>query len=198
MYQKKKKNNELMHYGVLGMKWGVRKDTQSSTSSTPIIDEGTTKIDQSVRYNSYLLSGHKRNTNVKSAKQAYKQGKINKAQYKNRVNKENTKRNKSMQKTEKYIANTDRYIKRQTGWKLEKEAKSTIPNYKLKLGAAKASNIVKTSGKTLLYGGTVLAGIQQAKINPALVPLSVGITAGAGAVITGAGKLAEMGIDKRL
>ena len=61
-------NNELYHYGVPGMKWGVRRDTR-------------------------IIANHRRNVEVGKLKERYRAGKITKQQYKDLIHKINLQKN---------------------------------------------------------------------------------------------------------
>lgn len=121
--------NELYHYGVLGMKWGVHKARAYAEDT-----------------NNYI-----RKQKNKEAKAKLKSGEYTKAQYK-KAKAKNYKR--MVDKNRKVVADTLK-LTPQKGKKVstiyekyKKKAISTIPNYQLKKGAKKAGSLLVSLGTT--------------------------------------------------
>lgn len=103
--EKKNNEDELIHYGVLGMKWGVHKGRVTASTENAIGDKYTnrqknrmtkqaTKLLSKKRKTYEVLSKQSENRSIKAkndiaAKQYYNQSKINKEiaeMYKTRIN----------------------------------------------------------------------------------------------------------------
>ena len=54
--------NELMHYGVKGMKWGVRRASElASKAYRGISDHGTNALEKKAKKYDYMSKEHKKN-----------------------------------------------------------------------------------------------------------------------------------------
>lgn len=89
MYIRAKRPDELMHYGVLGMKWGVHKDPKKATEKAfnklGKIDAKIQKIATSNRYNVDQMK--KKKYEMKIAKYAYKGNNYKKMKFEKKLNK---------------------------------------------------------------------------------------------------------------
>ena len=75
-----------MHYGVLGMKWGVRKDRDKSSFDTTYRRTGLTKPRGLRGERIAYTEGHKSITNRKAERAALKEGKAYRKTYGNKAN----------------------------------------------------------------------------------------------------------------
>lgn len=137
---------ELIHYGVPGMKWGVRRDVR-------------------------ILANHRRNVEVSLQKNKYKSGKITKEQYAAAKKKANAGKKKYMTD----IENKFRKAKSQQEWDklgadISKAAVKEVPNIKLKRGMAVVNQLVGTYN----VGSTAYAAVGMAAINPAFAAAYLG------------------------
>lgn len=134
-------DNELQHYGVLGMKWGVRKAKSYSSD----------------------LNKHRYKQSVKKSKRKLKKGEINRATYNAQKKKFATQRKKADAR-DTYKLDT---LTPEKGKKIKSiyesykhKAYSEIPHYAIKKGA-------KTAGKILVATG--LGVLTMDKLPPAII-----------------------------
>lgn len=124
-------NDELMHYGVKGMKWGVRKDAR-------------------------LLANHTRNQAVKDAKKQYKKGSISKEQKKAAIAKANTTLKSAKKNTKSaYKATRTRDERTQFQKNITSQAKANVSHRRLKRAAStiNTATTVWSLSKTAITAG---------------------------------------------
>lgn len=133
--------NQLQHYGVSGMKWGVRRDIR-------------------------LLANHRRNVAVKDARERYKTGKISKATKQSRIQKADAARKQDIERlTNKYLNAKTSDKKLRVENNISRQTMKEIPDYKIKRGAATVHKTLSKS-RTKALGIASVAGLVAA--NPAL------------------------------
>lgn len=163
-----KHRDELIHYGVPGMKWGVRR-------------------------NARVLANRRRNVAVTKAKKDYKTGKITKDQKKTSIQNANVKKKSDLTKMKTDIKNVKnreelQKVKQDISIKTIKE----VPHSTIKKGATTVNKFLGTYHATTTVA---TAGIAAA-VNPAFAGAM--ITAGAigAAAEVGTHYLLQIGIDR--
>lgn len=135
--------DELYHYGVKGMKWGVRRDVE-------------------------LLANHRRNVAVKNAKTKYKEGSITSDQKKAAIKKAKTDRKDYLKKTkESYEGLKTKEQREKASQNIRKQASKEVSSRTLKKGMRAVNDIVTTAQIT---STAVSVGIG-VMASPALAPM---------------------------
>lgn len=139
-------DNELYHYGVPGMKWGIRRDTR-------------------------ILANHRRNVEVKWQKERYKSGSITKEQYRAARYKANAGKKKYMTDIEnKFRKAKSDYDREILGEKISQTALREVPNIKLKRGVAAVNQLFGVAS----VGGIAYTSLTMAAVNPAFAAAYLG------------------------
>lgn len=112
-------SDELQHYGVKGMKWGVRRDVE-------------------------LLANSRRNKAVRKAKNDYERGKITKDQLKSAKKQAKSDKKDYMNKVKKEFESKSKAEQYKMSTNIKDQAISKVPNRRLKKGV-KAVNAVFTA-----------------------------------------------------
>lgn len=161
-------NNELYHYGVPGMKWGVRRDTR-------------------------ILANHRRNTEATLLKEQYRSGKITKQQYKDSIRKVNLRKKQYMSDVENKFRNAKSNIERdKLGEDISNTAVKEVPNITIKRGLAVANQLFGTAS----IGSTAYTTLGLAAINPAFATAYVGAGVVTAAAETGFRYVTRSLLDK--
>lgn len=149
--------NEIYHYGVPGMKWGVRRDTR-------------------------ILANHRRNVEVRQLKDKYRSGKMTKEQYSSAVKGADAKKKKYMTDVENQFRNAKNDAERnKLGENISKKTVKEVPNATVKRGVAVANQLFGTYN----IGSTAVTTAGLAIANPAFAAAYLG--AGAVTVAAEAG-----------
>lgn len=139
-------NDEIYHYGVPGMKWGVRRDTR-------------------------ILANHRRNTEANILKEQYRSGNITKQQYKDSIRSVNLRKKKYLSDIENKFRNAKNDDERtKLGKNISNIAVKEVPNITVKRGLAVANQLFGTAS----IGGTAYTTIGLAAFNPAFATAYVG------------------------
>lgn len=139
-------NYELYHYGVPGMKWGVRRDTR-------------------------ILANHRRNVEADLLKEQYRSGKITKRQYRDSIRKVNLRKKKYMIDIEnkfRTAKNDDERIK--LGKDISNTAVKEVPKITVKRGLAVANQLCGTAS----IGSAAYTTLGLAALNPAFATAYIG------------------------
>lgn len=159
---------ELQHYGVAGMKWGVRKDA-------------------------YDLANHRRNQAVFEAKRQFKRGEISKEKKKATIREANQtlKKSNSVLKAEYKVAKKQGR-KKEFQKNIQQQARDEVRN-KTALRVGRTLNAMTTVGT--LAG--VASGATVAMVaSPAVAGLALGAAAVTTATTAGKHYLVNKGLDK--
>lgn len=168
----KEQDSELYHYGVVGMKWGIRR-------------------------NARVLANNRRNRAAKKINNDYELGKISRSQKKAALNKIDAKKKQSLDN----IKTTLKYTKNKRDLEqirkdISRQTVNEVPSYKLKKGLTTVNSIL--TGATIA-GGTI-SGIGAAAAASMAVPGLGALALGNAAVSTlasvGVHRLAQLGIDR--
>ena len=139
-------NDELYHYGVPGMKWGVRRDVR-------------------------ILANHRRNVAAGRLKEQYRSGNITKQQYKDSIRNVNLRKKKYMSDIENEFRNAKTDSERtKLGENISNTAVNEVPNISIKRGLAVANQLFGTAN----IGSTTYTTLGLAAINPAFATAYVG------------------------
>lgn len=139
-------NDELYHYGVPGMKWGVRRDTR-------------------------ILANHRRNTEAGQLKEQYRSGKITKQEYKDSIQKVNLRKKQYISDIENKFRNAKNDSERtKLGENISNTAVKEVPNITVKRGLAVANQILGTAS----IGSTAYTTVGLAAFNPAFAAAYIG------------------------
>lgn len=161
-------NYELYHYGVPGMKWGVRRDTR-------------------------ILANHRRNVEANRLKDQYKSGKISKDQYKDSIRKVNLRKKKYMTDVENKFRNAKSESERtKLGDDISNTAVKEVPNIKVKRGLAVVNQLFGAAS----IGSTAYTTAGLAIINPAFAAAYVGAGVVTAAAETGFRYVTRSILDK--
>ena len=165
---KKNDDDELMHYGVLGMKWGVRRNVN-------------------------VLSNHRRNQAVKRIKNSYEMGKISKDEKRIQIKNENEKKKEYLRKSKTKLKNmkTEQEVMKYKN-SIAKQTINEVPHSRLKKGAITVNKILGG----LHVGSNAALGVATAATIPGSAPLAFGVYATSALVEAGAHALVQMGINK--
>lgn len=137
---------ELYHYGVPGMKWGVRRDTR-------------------------ILANHRRNTEVERQKERYKSGNITRNQYRLARRKANLGKKKYLSDVENKFRNAKSDDERtKLGEDISNTAVKEVPNIKIKRGLAIVNQVLGTAS----IGNAAYTAAGMAVVNPAFAAAYVG------------------------
>lgn len=146
--------NELMHYGVKGMKWGVRRDVE-------------------------LIANHRRNATTAKARSDYSQGKITSTQKKMAIKKAKADRKQYLKDTKKnYESLKSKSEKEKASMNIQKTALKEVPARKLKKGLRAVNDIFTAAqiGSGAYHAAAV--AIVCPPLAPAMLAATAGITAG--------------------
>lgn len=161
-------SNELYHYGVPGMKWGVRRDTR-------------------------ILANHRRNVEADRLKERYRSGRITRQQYKDSIRKVNLRKKKYMSDVENKFRNAKSDSEREKlGEDISNTAVKEVPNIKIKRGLAVANQLMGT----ISVGNAAYTSLTLAAINPAFAAAYVGAGVVTAAAETGYRYLTRSILDK--
>ena len=132
---------DLQHYGVPGMKWGVRRDIR-------------------------LLANSRRNKEVKDAKAKYKAGQIKKSTRDARIQQANVSKKRDIESMTKKVATASTYERQvKATSNISNAVMKEVPNYKVKRGAATVHKILSESR---IKGLGIASVVGVATANPAL------------------------------
>lgn len=181
----------LQHYGVKGMKWGVRRYQNEDGSYTDAgLKRYAGKHKRGIINDEILLAERKFNKKKQSIKRQLEKGQLRKDQYKQlrkdfrknfREERSNIVKNaKSMKKNKQYKKLFDRYNK------MRDKAMKEIPNYQIKKGARIANKIFTgyTVGGSIVYNASI--GALLTSVNP---PFGIGYLLGSAAGTAAGGTL---------
>lgn len=161
-------NGELYHYGVKGMKWGVRRDAR-------------------------ILANHRRNEQVKRAAEDRKSGKISAEQYKEMKRVANAKKKKWLANVESAYTRSGSDKERAALDKSITEATlREVPKASVKRGAASVNRVFGIYNSVTL-GTTAFA---LAAANPAFAGAAVGAAVVGVAAEKGYRYVVQLGLDK--
>jgi hypothetical protein len=139
-------NDELYHYGVPGMKWGVRRDTR-------------------------ILANHRRNVEAGRLKEYYRSGMITKQQYKDSIRSVNLRKKKYMSDVENKFRNAKSDAERtKLGNDITITAVKEVPNITIKRGLAVANNLLGAAN----IASTSYTTLGLAAFNPAFATAYIG------------------------
>jgi hypothetical protein len=139
-------NDEIYHYGVPGMKWGVRRDTR-------------------------ILANHRRNAAAGQLKEQYRSGTITKQQYKDSIRKVNLRKKNYLTNVENKFKNAKtREERTKLGKDISNTAVKEVPNITVKRGLAVVNQLFGTAS----IGGTAYTSLSLAAFNPAFAAAYIG------------------------
>lgn len=151
-------NGELCHYGVKGMKWGVRRDLR-------------------------ILASSRRNKKVRDARKAYKAGKITKDQRKAKIAEANKLKKDTIKDAKaKYAKAKTSIDRKRVGEDITNKTLKEVPNAQLKRGALAVNRLLGSTTNALTVGSAALS----VALNPALA--GVAVSAAAVSIATEIGK----------
>lgn len=150
-------NNELYHYGVKGMKWGVRRDAR-------------------------ILANHRHNVAVTRLENEYMSGKIGSKQYRQGLANAKAAKKQTLSSMKDAYKNAKSDEERASiGKSITEMTTKEIPNSKIKRGAAVANQLLGTANIASVAGTAVNAAL----INPAFAGAYIGASTVAIAAETG-------------
>lgn len=151
-------NNELYHYGVLGMRWGVRRNLRT-------------------------LANHRRNEQVKSIKNQYRSQQIDKAQKKSGIKKANANKKALMRSVNDKRTMSER---RQFSKNVKNQVRSEVSGSGIKRGASSViSGVTKVSSLGALAKAGLATAISPAIAPLAISSAAVTVAASTGANVIG-------------
>lgn len=148
-YVKIDNDNELTHYGVKGMKWGVRRDTE-------------------------LLANRRRNVAVRKAKQDYKDGRITEQQKKQKIASANAYKKDFLKKTKTEFESASKSKQEKMSMDLKKQAANEVPNRTIHKGV----DIVNKAITGYNIGSLAVSAASAAVFTPAAAPILAATFAG--------------------
>ena len=161
-------NNEIYHYGVPGMKWGVRRDTR-------------------------ILANHRRNVAVDQLKEYYRSGKITKRQYKDSIRNVNLRKKKYLSDIENKFKNAKSDSERtKLGNDISNTAVKEVPNITVKRGLAVTNQLFGTASIV----GTAYTTLGLVTLNPAFATAYIGAGVVSAAAETGLRYVTRSLLDK--
>ena len=161
---------ELMHYGVLGMKWGIRRDAR-------------------------VLANRRRNNKVRSIKDDYELGKITKETKKKLIKDANASKKQYNKTTKESLKNKTKEELTVTKRKLAEQSINEIPHRRLKKGLTTANKLLGTAN-TAVTAATIPGAVIATAANPAFGAMYIGSAAISTLGTAGAHYIAQIGIDK--
>lgn len=159
---------ELCHYGVKGMKWGVRRDAR-------------------------ILANHRRNVSVRKAKERYERGKITKERRAMEIREANAIKKETLNNYKKQFKNAKNDAERERlGRNITKQALAEVPDIKVKRGLAVVTQTLGAVG----IGKTAVQTLGFAVANPTLATGAAATFAAVTAVRVGMSAVQRMIQDK--
>ena len=158
--------DELYHYGVKGMKWGVHHDLRN-------------------------LAAGRRNRSLRKIDEQYRMGKINKAQRKASYRKANDQMKKFLNDTKNEFERSSSAKQAKMQQDISKQALKEVPNNKVLRGARKANDII--AGYQI---GNMAATAVASLAVPGAAPIIIPAAVGASVAVAGRTYLINKGLDK--
>lgn len=161
-------DGELYHYGVAGMKWGVRRDAR-------------------------LLANSRRNKRVQAAKKAYKAGKITKEARDTEIASAQAAKKTMLAETkDKFRKAGTKAEREQLRREIKNKTTDEVPNVTVKRGATVVNALFGTANAASVG----LAATSVAIVNPAFAAAAVGAAAVGVAAEVGLRYTVQLGLDK--
>ena len=161
-------SNELYHYGVKGMKWGVRRDYR-------------------------VLANRRRNEAVRKVKTDYKTGVISRSEKKQRMKEaKNTKKILQTQMKSRYKNAKTREERKALNQDIRNQTIREVPHRRIKKGATTVNRLLTVG----TVGSAAIGTVAAVATAPALAPLALTSLAGTTALNAGRQALFQWGIDR--
>lgn len=144
-------SDELQHYGVKGMKWGVRRDVE-------------------------LIANRQRNQSVRKAKDAYEMGKIDKSKYKSLKKQAKADQKAYMKKVKKDFESSSKAEQYKQSEAIKSKAIKDVPYRRLKKGI-KAYNAICAASNIAGTGLGVLTAVAAGSAAAPAAAVALGVTA---------------------
>lgn len=159
--------DELYHYGVKGMKWGVRRDLR-------------------------VLANHRRNQKYKKARDDYEVGKITKSEKKQRYKVAKQQKKDFVDKIRSRYNTASEKERRQMDLDIKRQSVAEVPNRTIKKGATTVNRALHGYAIGSNVAGAALGSI----VAPPLAPMLIGSAAISSLAAVGEQKLIQWGLDR--